>query len=145
MIVLIVIITIILYIVLAAFTLHNLNFITDNKNKIAYIVVGLIIMFIVTLIIFNISASGVKYENNNMLDNVRSMLLAVFVPVNGIITIPYFANTLSKYRSNEITQDKFKKRVIILAIIFIVIIIFECSYFKSTQLGILKMINERQS
>lgn len=145
MIILITAITIVLYIILVAFTMHNLSSAIDNKIKIAYIVIGLIIMLITTLIIFNISAGGVEYENDNMIGNVRNIILAVFVPVNGIITMPYLANLLSKINSDEITQEKFKKKVIILAIIFIVVLLFECSYFKSTQLGIIKIFKEMQS
>ena len=145
MIILISIITIVLYIIFIAFTLHNLNITIDNKIKIAYITIGTIITFLITLIIFNISTNGVEYENKDMIGNVRNIILAVFVPVNGLIVMPYLANLISKINTNEITQEKFKKKIIILAIIFIVVIIFECSYFKSTQLGILKILGEMQS
>lgn len=145
MIILILIITIVLYIIYIAFTLHNLNNAMDNKIKIAYITIGTIITFLITLIIFNISTNGVEYENKEMIGSVRNIILAVFVPVNGLIVMPYLANLMSKINSNEITQDKFKKKIIIIAIIFIVVIIFECSYFKSTQLGILKILGEMKS
>ena len=145
MIILITVITIVLYIIFIAFTLHNLNTAIDNKIKIAYITIGTLIIFLVTLIIFNISTNGVEYENKDMIGNVRNIILAVFVPVNGLIVMPYLANLISKINTNEITQQKFKKKIIVLAIIFIVVVIFECSYFKSTQLGILKILGEMQS
>lgn len=142
MIILIATITVILYIILISSTLHNLGSVADNKVKILYMVVLLVIILICTLITFYISATGVEYENTKMIGNIRNMILAVFVPVNGLIVMPYLANLLSKIGSNNITQEKFKKRLVILVITFFVILIFECSYFKSTQLGILKLINK---
>lgn len=142
MIILIATITVILYIILISSTLHNLGSVADNKVKILYMVVLLVIILICTLITFYISATGVEYENTKMIGNIRNMILAVFVPVNGLIVMPYLANLLSKIGSNSITQEKFKKRLVILVITFFVILIFECSYFESTQLGILKLINK---
>lgn len=142
MIILIATITVILYIILISSTLHNLGSVADNKVKILYMVVLLVIILICTLITFYISATGVEYENTKMIGNIRNMILAIFVPVNGLIVMPYLANLLSKIGSNSITQEKFKKRLVILVIIFFIIFIFECSYFKSTQLGILKLINK---
>lgn len=142
MIILIATITAILYIILISFTIHNLKPIKNNNVKITCIAMGLVIMLISTWITFQISASSVNYTNNAMVGNVRNMLLAVFVPVNGLITMPYLANMLSKIGTNEITKEKFKKRLIILVIIFLVVLIFECSYFKSTQIGIVKMLEK---
>ena len=142
MIILIATITAVLYIILISFTIHNLKPIKNNNVKITCIAMGLVIMLISTWITFQISASSVNYTNNAMVGNVRNMLLAVFVPVNGLITMPYLANMLSKIGTNEITKEKFKKRLIILVIIFLVVLIFECSYFKSTQIGIVKMLEK---
>lgn len=143
MIVLIVSITIILYIVLIAFTLKKLSFVTDNKIKIAYIIIGLFIMFIVTLIVFNISSNGIKFENAEVTGKVKNMLLAVFIPVNGLITMPYLASLFGKASLNEIEKDKLNKRLLILIVLFIIIMIFEYSYFKSTQQGIVNMISNK--
>ena len=140
--IIIAIITIILYIILIAFSWHNLSIIVDKKLKIAYILIGLIAMFISTLIVFHISAGGVEYQNPSMVSNVRNIILAVFVPVNGLIVMPYLASKLSKITSNEITQEQFSKRLLILAVVFIVILIIECSYFKNIQLGIINLMNK---
>ena len=141
MIILIATITVILYIILISFTIHNLSLVENKNVKIVYIILGLVVMLISTWITFQISASGINYTNNAMVGNVRNILLAVFVPVNGLVTMPYMASMLSKIGTNEITQEKFKKRIIILAVIFLAVLIFECSYFKSTQIGIIKMLD----
>ena len=140
MIILIATITVVLYIILISFTLHNLSLVENKTAKIAYVTIGLIVMLLCTWIAFYFSAKGVNYQNSNIIGNVRNVLLAVFVPVNGIVVMPYLANMLSKIGLNEITQEKFKKRIIILGVIFIIVLIFECSYFKNIQIGILKIL-----
>ncbi len=140
MIILIAAITIILYIILISFSLHNLSLVESNKVKVAYIIIGLLMMLICTFITYIISSRGVEYSDIELIKKIRNMLLLVFIPVNGLIIMPYLANLLSKIGLNQITQEKFKKRIIILGVIFIIILIFESSYFRSTQLGIINMI-----
>ena len=140
MIILIAAITIILYIILISFTLHNLSLVENNKVKVIYIIIGLLVMLICTFIAYIISSRGIEYSDTELIKKIRNMLLLVFIPVNGLIIMPYLANLLSKIGSNQITQEKFKKRIIILGVIFIIVLAFESSYFKSTQLGIINMI-----
>ncbi|MBR3163612.1 MAG: hypothetical protein IKF17_05915 [Clostridia bacterium] len=142
MIILIATITIILYIIFITSTLHNLSSVANNKAKVLFILVGTIVILISTFIVFNISTAGVEYKNSDMLIKVRHMMLAVFIPVNGLIVMPYLANLLSKIGANEITQENFKKRAIIVVAVFCVVLIFECSYFKSTQIGIINIVNQ---
>ena len=142
MIILIATITIILYILLISSTMHSLKLVESTKVKVGFIVTGFILMLVSIWVTFYISISGLNYENAQIVGRVRNLLVAVFVPVNGLIVMPYLAKMLSKIGSNELTQEKFKKRLIILAIIYFAILIFECSYFKSTQIGILEMIEK---
>ena len=142
MIILIATITIILYILLISSTMHSLKLVESTKVKIGFIVTGFILMLVSIWVTFYLSISGLNYENAQIVGRVRNLLVAVFVPVNGLIVMPYLAKMLSKIGSNELTQEKFKKRLIILAIIYFAILIFECSYFKSTQIGILEMIEK---
>lgn len=142
MIILIATITIILYILLISSTMHSLKLVESTKVKVGFIVTGFLLMLVSIWVTFYISISGLNYENAQIVGKVRNLLVAVFVPVNGLIVMPYLAKMLSKIGSNELTQEKFKKRLVILAIIYFAILIFECSYFKSTQIGILEMIEK---
>ena len=62
--VIIIVATIILYLILLVFTWHNLDML-EGQAKIMYIAAETIAMFIITLIVFNISTNGVQYENEN--------------------------------------------------------------------------------
>lgn len=141
MIILITVATTILYIILIAFTWHNINSILEMKKKLMFFVISLVLMLVATFIAFTISSAGIRYDSPDMIKNVRLIMLAVFTPVNGMIVMPYLASVVSKIYTHDITQEKVRKRLIIISIIFIIVIIFECSYFRTTQLGILNLIN----
>ena len=138
--VIIIVATIILYLILLVFTWHNLDML-EGQAKIMYIAAGTVAMFIITLIVFNISTNGVQYENENMISSVRNILIAIFMPLNGLIVMPYIAYLLNKIKQEDITEEKFKKRMILIIVIFIVFLIFECNYLKSIQEGILGVFN----
>ncbi len=133
--------TIVLYLALIGFVLHNLEGLSP-KLKIVYILVGIFVMGIVTLIVFNISASGVDYQNKDMIANVRNVIVLVFTPINAFIVMPFIANLVNKLSMEEITESKVKKGVIISIIVLIVILIFECGYFTDIQSGVLEMLNK---
>ena len=134
----ILLITIALYVILGVFICHNL-YNSAKGLRIPFALIGIIVMGIITLIVFNISKNGVRYENMQMMADVRKMLVLLFTPINGLVVLPYLAYLVNKIKDEDITQDEFKKRTIVLTIIFLIILVFECSYLKSTQEGILKV------
>ena len=79
-----------------------------------------------------------------MIGTVRNMLIAIFTPINGLIVIPYVANMINKIKIDDITPEKFQKGVILIGIIFLIVLILECSYLKDIQLGIIDMLNARK-
>ena len=137
---LIIIVTIIMFLVLIAWTWSNLASIDRNK-KIAYILSSIVIMMIVTLIIFSISKIGVNYENENMVGPVRILLVAVFTSLNGFVVIQYIARILGRTYEQTIEKEEANKKIAIILIIFIVIAVIECLYMKNIQNGILDMMN----
>lgn len=137
---LIVIIIVAIYIILIAWTWQSLGTIEKTK-KTAFIFIGSIIMYLLTLIIFNISKNGVDYQNINVQGAVRNILVAIFTGINGIVTMPQLAKILEKINENEIDKKIASRRFLIIAIIFIICIIFECGYMKDTQKGILNIYN----
>lgn len=137
---LIIIVIIAIYAVSFAWTWHNLGAI-DKPKKIVVIVIGNIIMYIVTIIIFNISNSGIYYNNTELQTAVRNTIVSIFTGINGIIVIPQIAKILEKIKENEIDRNLASKRFAIILIVFILCIIFEGGYIKDTQKGILNIYN----
>lgn len=111
----------------------------ENSKKATFIVAGLIVIYILTFIIFNISKSGIEYKNKETMNMIRAMLVAVFTLVNSYIVLPYTFKRLDKIDNDEIDTDQLKKSMIIMIVVIIVISIFEVSYLKSVQQGIMSI------
>ena len=138
-----VIITLIIaiFLILISWTWHNLGNI-DKTKKILTIVISLILIFIVTFIVFNISKEGVQYESQQQMGDVQNVLVVLFTFINGLLIIPAIAKTLNKIFENEIDKNKAQQKFIIIFVIFIIIMIFECGYMKNIQQDILKIYND---
>lgn len=131
--------SIVMWVLLCTWTWHSAKLLENNKTKLIYIAIGIVILAIITIINFNISKTGVAYPNEKMIAPVRRMLTIVFTPVNGFFVMPYLALQIGKLNTNQIKEENFRKKIITLIIIFIVVLIIECSYFKSVQNGILSI------
>lgn len=137
---LIIIVITAIYAVSVAWTWHNLGTINKSK-KIAVIIIGNIIMYIITRIIFNISKSGIYYNNTDLQTIVRNTMVSIFTGINGIIVVPQISKILEKIDEDEIDKNSAKKRFAIILIVFILCIFLECEYIKDTQKGILNIYN----
>lgn len=134
----IIIVAIIAYFILIAWTWESLDSMEQTK-KIVFILIGFILMYCITLIVFNIAKHGITYQNEEIQNNVRNVLVAVFTGINGIIVMPQMAKILDKIDNNQIEKNEFVKRILILIIIFIICLIFEVGYMQDTQEGIMKV------
>lgn len=133
----------IIYFVLIAWTWHSLGFIEKNK-KVAFILIGCLIMFIVTFIIYQIAKVGVEYANKEMQKSIQNVLVAIFTGVNGIIVLPQIGKMLDKINEDEMKKEELTKKIVILMIVFVICMIIETGYMKDTQQGILKIYHTIQ-
>ena len=117
--VLISIIIIAMFIVLIAWSWNSLGTL-ENKTKIICITVGVFVAYIFTLIIFKISKIGINYPNIENMKLVQNVFVMLFTAIN----------------------EKVIKSIIILAIIIILVAIFEVIYLGNSQTRILDMMKE---
>lgn len=134
----IIIITIIVYAVLFAWTWKNLGGIQKNK-KLAVIIIGMLVLYLITLLIFNIAKKGIEYQEIAIEKSIRNILVMIFTGINSLIVLPFMAKQFNKIHEGEIETKEFSKKIMILLIVFIICMCFESSYMKSTQQGILKV------
>ena len=134
-------VAIVMWILLCTWTWNSAKLFENNKTKVTYIAIGVVIMAILTFIIFSISKAGVSYPNDNMVSPIRNMLLLIFIPVNGFFVMPYLAMQFGKLNSVQIKKPNFRKKIITIIAIFIIVLIIECSYFKSIQNGMMVLDN----
>ena len=130
-------ITIAVYALLIAWTWNNLGGIEKSK-KVVIIAVGVLIIYILTLFIFNISKQEIQYNNEEVSAGIKNMLVSVFTGVNSIIVLPLVARLINKINEDDIEKQTFLIRIFGIIVIFIICLVIECGYMKSTQQGILK-------
>ena len=130
----IIIVAIAIYLILMAWTWHSLGFL-EKPKKVAFI----ILMYLLSLIIFQMSKCGIVYENEQIRKSIQNILVAIFTGINGMIVMPQIGKILDKINEDELEQSQWKKRIILLIIVVILCIIFEVGYMKDTQKGILNI------
>lgn len=134
----ILIIIAILFLVLLGWSWNSLGSI-DKKEKIKYIIIGLVLTYLLTFIIYAISKMGIQYDNKEAMKMIRTVFVLLFAIVNGYILLPYSFKKIEKIKNKEIEEDKLKRSIIILLIIIVLLLIFESIYLGNLQQGILKM------
>ena len=126
----------ILFIILLRWTWHSLGEIEKN-TKVKSIIIGVIIIYIITLIVYLISKIGITYENKEAGNMLQTVFVILFTSINGYIILPYAFKKLNQINNDEINKEKFKKSFIKLSVIIIVLCVIEIFYFKGIQQGIL--------
>ena len=134
----IIITAIIVYFILIAWTWQSLGFMEKTK-KVAFILIGAILMYGITWIIFQTAKGGITYQNPELQSRIQKILGAIFTGINGIIVMPQLGKMLDKVNEGQMEKEVLVKKIIILIIIFILCLIFESGYMKDTQEGILKI------
>lgn len=134
----ILIIIAVLFLVLIGWCWNSLGSI-EKQDKIKYIIVGLILTYIMTIIIYSISKIGINYESKDAMKMIRVIFQLLFTIVNGYILLPYTFKKIEQIKNNTIKEEKIKKSIIILLIIIVLIFIFESMYLGNIQQEILNM------
>lgn len=134
-------IVIILLLVLFGWTWHSFGKI-KKTTKIACIIGGILVVYIITLVIYNISKTGIIYENKEAMKLIQNVFASLFTIINCYIILPYVFRKLDQINNDEIEKGQLKKSIIILVIIILILGIFESSYLGNIQQGILSMINK---
>ena len=136
----IIIVSIIVFVILITWCWHNLGKLEINK-KIVYIIIGLILMFVITSIVFGISKNNIEYQNNEIKDAIANILTLIFTGLNGLIVMPYIAKQIDRKKEKEIDDKEFKKKIIIFSIIFLTFVPgvtiqgFPCESASNTVIG----------
>ena len=130
-----------LFVVYIVWTWNSTKEFEDQKIRIAYLIVGTLFIAMVTLIIFLVSKIGVNYPKKEMVGQVQKIVLLVFTPINGFLVLTQFSSVFQQIRSGMVSKEKMDKKIKTLLIVFTILIIIECIYFKNVQYGIIKIIN----
>ena len=134
----ILIIIAVLFLVLIGWCWNSLGPI-EKQDKIKYIIIGLILTYIMTVIIYSISKIGIQYESKDTMKMIRVIFQLLFAIVNGYILLPYTFKRIEQIKNNTIGEEKLKRSIIILLIVIVALFIFEIMYLGNIQQEILNM------
>ena len=97
----------------------------------------------VTFILFNLSKIGIDYPNEDIMKEIRKIALLLFIPINGFLTLPHIASIKTEIQLGAKEEEKIKRKIILIAIVWILAIIIETIYLKDFQKGIIQIINTK--
>lgn len=102
----------------------------DKRQIIIFIAISVTVMYLLISFVYGLSGIGI---DENVHQNMKNFVTYLFVPINVILFIPYFARQYTKVKENELAPEKFVKKLGILVLLLIVVLIIEFFYFKSIQ------------
>lgn len=123
-------------IILTYYCLSNL----ENKEKVIFIAVGVAVVYMLTSFVYWISTKDIAVKEVSELG--KKLLTFLFVPINGIITLPILAKSYNKYKIGRLESDKLRNRGILILIVLAIALMLECSYFKDVQNRVVTLIEQ---
>ena len=128
----ILIILVILLLVLIGWMWNTLGTI-EKSTKIKCIIIGLIILYLFTFILYSISSIDINYQDISAIKIFKNVYVLLFTIVNGYFLLPFIFKRLEQINSEEIERDKLKRYIFILLIALIILAIVEVNYFANVQ------------
>lgn len=113
----------------------------EKKEKLIFIATSVAVMYILISIVYWFSGFGIDEEIHEMS---KDFVLYLFVPVNVILFIPYFASQYMKLKLGKMKKKNFINKLSILIVLLIVVLVVEYFYFRNIQENI-GIINDTQN
>lgn len=113
----------------------------EKKQILIFIAVSVAFMYILISMVYWISGFGI---DETVHEASKNFVLYLFVPVNVILFVPYFAFQYMKVKQKQMKVELFAKKVSILFILLCMILVIEYFYFHRIQTNI-KTIHENKS
>lgn len=85
-------------------------------------------MYILTSIICSMQANGIEIKSEAALKDTLTVAKLIFTPINAMIVLSSIGNLFGKIKDKDIETDKAGKRMIIIAVAFVIVLIFESCY-----------------
>ena len=114
----------------------------EKKEKWIFIIAGVAIMYLIVTAVYGISTKDI--DIGKAASTARNLITFAFVPVNGIVILPFLARSYRYLKEGRLQVGKFKNRCILIGIILIIVLIIEFFYFKNIQSGILNAMSSHK-
>lgn len=108
----------------------------DKMKRIVFMAIAIATMYILILAIYGISGIGIDEKVH---EATKDFVVYMFVPVNLILFVPYFASQYIKFTERKLKRTKFAEKIFKLIVLLIIVLIFEGIYFSQIQKNITLM------
>ena len=112
-----------------------------KREILIFLAISVATMYILISIVYWISGFGIDSAVHEAMKNFVTYL---FVPINVILFIPYFASQYRKFKSKQIKVQKLSKKLSTLVILLIIVLVAEYFYFVNIQKNV-KNIGENKT
>jgi len=113
----------------------------DKKQKVVFIAMSVAAMYVLISFVYWISGFGI---DKTIHEASKDFITFLFVPVNVILVIPFFAYQYMKFKNKQIKIEKLIKVTITLVVLLIIVLVIEYFYFCDIQTNI-RDINENMN
>ena len=114
----------------------------EKKEKWIFIIVGIAFMYMLVSFVYWLSTKDIDLGTNSNLAS--NFITFTFVPVNGILILPFLASSYRYWKEGRLKPEKFRNRIILDVVILLVILVIEFFYFQDIQNGILSLVQANQ-
>ena len=114
----------------------------SKMNKIIFIAVSFAINYMLISLVCMLSAWGME---ESVIEQSKTYLTYLFVPVNIILGIPFLASSYQKYKDKKLKPEILVKRAIAVGIFMIIVLVVEYFYFQSVFENIIDISENMQN
>lgn len=112
-----------------------------KREIIIFLAISVATMYILISIVYWISGFGI---DSTIHEAVKNFVTYLFVPINVILFVPYFALQYRKFKNKQIKAQELSKKLSTLVILLIIVLIVEYFYFVNIQKNV-KNIGENKT
>lgn len=127
---LVIVLVLTLYAILFVWTYYNLNE-WDKQTKIKFMIIGTVITFLLSVIL--VLSHQLKGVSAEVVGTMNKVNIFIFAPLNGLLTMPFIARYINRYKAKEYSKEQTKRKIIIHSVIFLIIFFLEGMYIQSFQ------------
>ena len=114
----------------------------EKKEKWIFIAGVMAFMYMLVSLVYWLSTKNINLGTDSNLGS--NFITFTFVPVNGILVLPFLASSYRYWKEGRLKSEKFRNRIILSIVILVIVLVIEFFYFQDIQNGILSLVQAKQ-
>ncbi len=114
----------------------------EKKDRWISVIIGIAIIYMLVTVVYWVSTKNIDLGGAE--STAQNLITFSFVPVNGILVLPFLASSYRHFKLGNLKSKKFKNRLILITVVLFIILTIEFFYFKDIGNGILNIISAKK-